>query len=131
MVIEYFSESTGGWKSLVAEYIPDALDDCIRKKQAVFNEVIPRTYPKANPVAVDGWEVFPGMGRVDLVSWETENTPTLTVLSWRELAVRAAAQRNDDLDAGLVPARDVLTAQGPTAWPEAASSDGKPASSSS
>ena len=99
------------WMSLRADLIPDALDDCVVKQQVQFNgskdvgrpelvyHMIPLTYPKANPVAAYGWAQFPGIGRLDLVSWARENKLWLSTPGRLLMCVRVSANlRSLDAD---------------------------------
>ena len=92
VVIEY-RVKTGEWKSFRADLIPEVLDDAIKVNQTAFNasmnaltpedvyDLIPRTYPKANPVSMAGFDQFPGLGRFDL-----ENCQARTSRGWTLLA---------------------------------------------
>ena len=76
MVVE-FKTSGDEWKAFRADIIPEIVDAAIKKHQVAFNkaakclkpeevyDLIPRTYPKANPVALAGFDEFPGLGKFD------------------------------------------------------------------
>ena len=88
---------------------PEVLDEAIKKKQVEFKasiraltpedvyDLIPRTYPKANPVAMAGFDHFPGMGRFSFKQWEEEKQPALTTTGWLKLAFRAAENNLENL----------------------------------
>jgi len=102
MVVEY--KGGEGWKAFRADLIPEILDDCIKKKQVEFNragqcltpedvyDLIPRTYPKANPVPLADFEAFPGLGQFDFLQWVKDNEPMLTTEGWCKLAMTIASQ---------------------------------------
>ena len=120
LVIEYFSPSSGEWKSFRADLIPEVLDDAIKKKQVEFNasmksltpeevyDLIPRTYPRANPVAMAGFDHFPGLGYFDLKKWAQENQPVLTTTGWLKLALKVAENDLEHLIDVFNVARDEL-----------------------
>jgi hypothetical protein len=59
--------------------------------------VIPRTYPKANPVALAGFDAFPGVGHFDLDLWRKENQPVLTTVGWLKMAMKVAENDLENL----------------------------------
>jgi hypothetical protein len=106
MVIEY-KASEGEWKAFRADLIPEVLDDAIKKRQVEFNtalscltpddvyDLIPRTFPKVSPVALAGFEQFPGLGKFDLEKWVKEDQPVLTTTGWLKLALKVAQGAQD------------------------------------
>ena len=62
---------------------PRGPDDAAKVNQAAFNapmnaltpedvyDLIPRTYPKANPVSVAGFDHVPGLRHFDVEKWRT------------------------------------------------------------
>ena len=100
MLVEY-RDYGGQWKCFMADLIPDLLEDAIKSHQAVFTgalaaatpeqvyNLIPRVDPKANPVALAGFDVFPGLGRFDLKRWGEDDQPKLTTVGWLKLALQA------------------------------------------
>ena len=109
MVIEYRAQSSGEWMAFRADLIPEILDDAIKKRQVEFNhsmktltpeavyDLIPRTYPKANPVELAGFENFPGVGHFDLKRWAEENQPVWTTVGWLKLAIQVAENDLENL----------------------------------
>ncbi len=61
-------------------------------------DLIPRTYPKANPAALAGFEVFPGLGKFDLRQWEEDNGPMLSTEGWLKLVMLIASSNFADLE---------------------------------
>jgi hypothetical protein len=120
LIIEYFSRSSGEWKSFRADLIPEVLDDAIKKKQVDFNasmnaltpqdvyDLISRTYPRANPVAMAGFDHFPGLGFFYLKKWEAEDQPVLTTTGWLKLALKVAENDLEHLADVFNLARDEL-----------------------
>ena len=92
--------------------------DLVKKCQVVFNEavqcrmldevydLIPRTHLKGNPVALAGFKVFPGMGKLD---WGQRGQLVCETNSWLQF-LRFAATK---LDAR--PLR-VIQTNGPLGW---------------
>ena len=109
MVIEYRSVTSGEWQAFRADLIPEVLDDSIKKRQVEFNksmqaltpdavyDLIPRTYPKVNPVELAGFDAFPGVGHFDLKRWGQENQPVLTTVGWLKLAIKVAENDLENL----------------------------------
>ncbi len=71
-------------------------------------DLTPRTYPKANPVALAGFEAFPGLGKLDLRRWEEDNGPVLTTEGWLNLATLAASNNFAELQEVLDTADEQL-----------------------
>ena len=123
LVIEY-KGAFGEWKAFRAELMPEILDDCIKKKQVEFNNamncmtpddvynMVPRTYPKANPVPLAGFDAFPGLGRFDFVKWQEDNEPVMTTEGWCRLAMQVASKNMDSLDHVFKTAHDYLRSRG-------------------
>ena len=122
MVVEYCD--AGQWKCFRADLIPEILDDAIKGKQAEFNlafqamspeqiwDLIPRVYPKANPVPLAGFAVFPGLGRFDLERWAAEDSPVLTSVGWLKVAVLVSENNMADLSHVFETAQTELKKQG-------------------
>jgi hypothetical protein len=106
LIIEY-KTTIGTWSAFRADLMPEILDDCIKSRQLAWNraaaaltpeqvyDLIPRTYPKTNPVALADYEQFPGIGRFDFIKWQQDNAPVLTTSGWCQLAMRISADNPD------------------------------------
>ena len=107
MVVEF--KFGGQWKSFRADLPPTHVDDMIKRHQVAFNksldcltpedvyDMIPRTYPKANPVELAGFDAFPGLGRFDLEQYRRDNSPGLDTVGWLKFVVRVAQGDLDNL----------------------------------
>ena len=123
LVMEY-KNNRGEWKAFRAEIMPEILDDCIKRKQVEFNkasncitpeevyDMIPRTYPKANPVPMAGFEAFPGLGRFDFRKWQEDNEPVMTTEGWCRLAMKIASKDPVNLEGIFNTAQDYLQKHG-------------------
>ena len=80
-------------------------------------DLIPRTYPKVNPVALAGFDVFLGLGRFDLRRWAEDNGPVLTTEGWLKLVVLIALKNHADLQDVLGTANEQLKQLGITYCP--------------
>ena len=56
-------------------------------------DLMPRTYPKENPVDMVGFKQFPGMVFLDVEMWEWEDQPTMTILGWLKYALKVAENK--------------------------------------
>jgi hypothetical protein len=122
LIIEH-KTGDGTWTAFRADLMPEILDDCIKARQVAWNraaqaltadqvyDLIPRTYPKTNPVALADYQQFPGIGRFDFIKWEQDNAQVLTTAGWCQLAMRIAAG-NPDLENVFATAKSELVKLG-------------------
>ena len=128
MVVE-FRTAAGDWKAFRADIIPEVVDDIIKKHQVAFNkaaqcltpedvyDLIPRTYPKANPVALAGFKEFPGLRKFDLKKWAEEDQPVLTTEGWMKLVMLIASKNFEDFSVVFETAKTQLGKKGITYVP--------------
>jgi hypothetical protein len=128
MVVE-FKTSGDEWKAFRADIIPEIVDAAVKKHQVAFNkaakclkpeevyDLIPRTYPKANPVALAGFDEFPGLGKFDYKVWEQENQSVLDTVGWLKLVLLVANNNLVDLEEVFSTADKQLKSRGITYVP--------------
>ena len=75
-------------------------------------DMIPRTYPKANPVPLAGFDAFPGLGRFDFKRWEQDNEPVMATEGWCRLAMKIASKDTANLQGIYTTAQDYLRSRG-------------------
>jgi len=77
----------------------------------VYN-MIPRIYPKANPVKLADFEAFPGLGRFDYEQWMKDDQPVLTTAGWCQLAMKIASNDLGSLTDVFTTAEQYLVKKG-------------------
>jgi hypothetical protein len=112
------------WKNFRADLIPEVLDDAIKKWQVEWNtamaalppsdiyDLIPRMYPKVNPVPLAVFDQFPGLGLFDIRQWNVEDQPILTRAGWLKLALKVAANDLENLQTVFNIATEELRLEG-------------------
>ena len=88
-VLEFYCPKSHKWWTLVAERLPQVLDDEIKKKLNEWHEIcghvtaedimkhIPEVWPKTHVL-----DEFPGVGKFDILDWQRKGEPTLTCAGW-------------------------------------------------